>query len=614
VCGIAGYIGLEPVPQDLLDRCQQLMARRGPDAVGCSESRLADGNVVQFLHSRLSILDLDPRSNQPLATGASTIAINGELYNYIELRKELLDQGVAFSTSGDSEVAARSLEALGLVALTRFESMFALAWLDHETETVLLARDQFGEKPLLAYRTPTGIYFGSDAQYIIALRGARLEVNANLIGRYIVNGYKDVFKRDETFFRGVERIAPGGALVRPPGGDWTTHTLRPKSELSIDETLTFDEAVAGTLQRVVHAADLRLRSDVPVALCLSGGIDSNLLLGVIRNVLDRDVQTFSIVGSDPRYDESAAIARSADWFGITPHVKTMTGFDCLSVLEEVTLERGSPVATANQFALWSLMREISSAGYKVAISGLGADELFTGYYDHHLYYLHDLRSEDPSLARRKRREWEETVLPLVRNPYFRDADRDITTEAALSSLIFGDTEARRAYLLEGVHPWDLSWTEEEFDTNLLRNRMSNELWRETVPLTLQEEDQNAMFWSVENRSPYLDSRLLAWARSVPLRHFIRNGRAKALLRAAGTGIVPDDVLDNARKTGFNLSVTDLLPAERHEAVDFVGDSPLASLIDMRRVSALLAKEDFSDSENKLAFSLLSSAAFMRVFA
>jgi len=160
---------------------------------------------------------------------------------------------------------------------------------------------------------------------------------------------------------------------------------------------------------------------------------------------------------------------------------------------------------------------------------------------------------------------------------------------------------------------NVDWAEEKYEQSTLRNRLANELMHETVPLTLHEEDHNAMYWSVENRSPYLDSRLLTWSRTVPIKHFIVNGRAKALLRAAGQGIAPPAILSNPRKTGFNLSVIDLLPRDRREVLDYIHDSGLGTMIDLAKADALLQQESFSDSENKLAFAMLSSAAFLRVF-
>jgi asparagine synthase (glutamine-hydrolysing) len=588
------------------------MRRRGPDADGFSEKMLSDGTHIQFLHSRLAILDLDSRSNQPYSTESSTIAMNGEIYNFVEIRSELCSQGYVFHTTGDTEVAIRTLEVGGPEAISRFEAMFAFAWLDHQSETVVLARDFFGEKPLFFLKARGGIYFGSTPQYVLLLSGQAPKINKALITRYLVNGYKDIFKHDNTFLNGIQRIKPGFAEVRSVNGGWESIQFKRPTQDSVDETMTFEEAVKGTLDRVIHAIDIRLRADVPIALCLSGGIDSNLILGVTSNVLEREVTPFSIVGSDPRYDESEAIAASAREFGTASKILHISEIDALAVIEEMTLERGSPVATANQFALWMLMREISQDGFRVTLSGVGADELFTGYYDHHLYYLYELGKENVSLETIRRNEWEEAIVPLVRNPRFRAVSKDPWNSERLRELVFGESRDRINYLTAGAKRNALNWADANFSPNLLRNRMANELWHETVPLLLSEEDQNAMFWSVENRSPYLDSRLLRWSQKVPMRHFIREGRAKALLRAAGKGIVPNHILDNPKKTGFNLSITDLLPKDRRIAIDYVADSGLLEIVTLKSVKSILSQPTFNDSDNKFAFSLISSAAFMRV--
>jgi asparagine synthase (glutamine-hydrolysing) len=614
MCGIAGYVGTIPVDQNRVESCLELMGRRGPDAVAHSMIDLPNGATAQLLHSRLSVIDLDERSNQPFSTEASIISINGEIYNYLELAEELRAQGMDFATVSDTEVASRLMEQQSLSALSQMEAMFALAWIDRRDGTVVLARDRFGEKPLLYMRASHGLFFGSEVQYLAELSGSTLEIDSTQIVRYLVNGYKDLFKRKGTFFSNVERVAPGTGLICKPEGNWEDFSFAKWDSVTVDQTLTFEEAVQGTRERITRAVELRLRSDVPVALCLSGGIDSNLILGVARNILGADVQPFSIVGSDSRYDESDAIQKSAEWFGVSPICKNMRGINLLDEIEEITRFRGAPIATANQFALWSLMGEISSAGFKVALSGIGADELFSGYYDHHLYYLDEIQREHPYLADRKMTDWIQHILPLIRNPLFQKCNGSVHDSQYVAELIFGNVLPNLEFLQPGVREMNIGWTEGNYEQSVLRNRLANELMHETVPLTLHEEDHNAMYWSVENRSPYLDSRLLAWSRTVPIKHFVVNGRAKALLRAAGQGIAPPAILSNPRKTGFNLSVIDLLPRDRSEVLDYIYDSGLGDIIDLTKAGTLLQQESFSDSENKLAFSMLSSAAFLRAFS
>ncbi len=190
MCGIAGYIGTSVIDQDRIDLCLRLMHHRGPDASGTYEHVTPDDRRVYLLHTRLSIIDLDPRSNQPFRIGPSVLAYNGELYNYLELRRELEKAGRPFVTDSDTEVLLQQLIAHGPDGLDPCEGMWAFASYDERDGSLLLSRDRFGEKPLYLYRTPDGTYFGSEVKLLVALLGRRLEVNYEHLYRYLVNGYK----------------------------------------------------------------------------------------------------------------------------------------------------------------------------------------------------------------------------------------------------------------------------------------------------------------------------------------------------------------------------------------------------------------------------------------
>jgi asparagine synthase (glutamine-hydrolysing) len=272
--------------------------------------------------------------------------------------------------------------------------------------------------------------------------------------------------------------------------------------------------------------------------------------------------------------------------------------------------RDAPVYTISYYAHALLMSRIASDGFRVAVSGTGADEIFSGYYDHHLAYLAHV-SQGGSAAGEARTAWERNVRPFVRNPHLSDPDLFVARPEFRDHLYLGAD--RYAALL--THQWREPFTEEVYSSDLLRNRMLNELLHETVPVILHEDDSNAMCWSVENRSPFLDRSLVEFCNRVPTRHLVRNGLAKALLRDAVRGIAPDVVLDNPRKTGFNAPITSFLdtsdPAVRAWLLQ---DSPIYDHVERAAIEALLNRATLPNSDSKFLFSFVSSKLFLDEYA
>jgi asparagine synthase (glutamine-hydrolysing) len=606
VCGIAGHIGPEPVSEARAQACLALMRRRGPDAAGTY--RYADGNDrhVLLLHSRLSIIDLDERSNQPLREGGHILVFNGEIYNYVELRREL-EAGASppFATTSDSEVLLRLLARDGWGGLASCEGMWGLAFYDETAGRLTLSRDRFGEKPLYLCRDITGLYFGSEAKFIFALMDRRLPIDVAQVIRFLVNGYKSLYKGRSTFFRGLEELRPGTAMVIECDGCsmnryWTAERTRP------DERISYQDAVAAAKCALIRSVELRLRADVPLAFCLSGGVDSNALIAVAKRVFGYDVHGFTIMNRDSRYEERDMVEHAVRDLELrhTAIAIDTTGF--LDQLRALVRQHDAPVYTITYYVQWLLMRAISAAGYRVSVSGTGADELFSGYFDHHNAYLYEVAT-DPAQHREALADWQEHVAPIVRNPFLQDPDV-FRKDPAQRGHIFLNADEFSAYL---VAPWAELFHEESYADGLLRNRMLNELFHESVPPILHEDDLNAMYFSIENRSPFLDRALFETCQSIPTRHLVRRGRAKAVLRDAVRGIAPEAVLDNPRKVGFNAPILDLLDTRDPTVRDWLlDDGPIYELVRRDSIAALIDKPWLANSASKYLFSLVASKIFL----
>ncbi|MFN4312187.1 MAG: asparagine synthase (glutamine-hydrolyzing) [Ferrovibrio sp.] len=607
MCGIAGYFGPSVIPEARIRQCLHLMRRRGPDAADYRQFARHGGGSALLLHTRLAIIDLDERSNQPFGRGGKWLAFNGEIYNYLEMRKELEAAGAQFRTSSDTEVLLAAIECEGGDAFRSAEGMWALACYDEASGHLLLSRDRFGEKPLYLYRDGGGIYFGSEPKFIMALLGRRLPVNQTQLRRYLVNGYKSLYKVPATFFEGLEELPPATTMrIDGDGSEKREAYWRPV--FAPDESMSQAEAVAGMRERLIESVRLRLRSDVPLAFLMSGGVDSNVLIGIAKRVFNYDVHGFTIINDDERYDERAIVNAAVQELGIRHTSVPITPADFLPRLRELVRYHDAPVFTITYYVQWLLMQQVHAHGYKITFSGTGADELVTGYYDHYLMHLAEINGTPlhaPAL-----KAWEEHIKPVVRNPYLGNPSLFIDNPGERNHIYLG-ADGFAEYL---VRPFAEGFAEEAYCGSLLRNRMMNEMFHEAVPVILHEDDLNAMYYSIENRSPYLDRGLFEFCYTIPTRHLIRDGFNKVILRDAARGIAPDVALDRRIKVGFNAPVLSFLdPSDPAVRDELLADGPLFDLLRRDKVEALLDKRALPNSQSKFLFNLVNAKVFLEEF-
>ena len=606
MCGIAGYFGNVPVDNERLQRCLSLMNNRGPDHQNHVEFR--SGNISGvLLHSRLAIIDLDARSNQPFSLMGCSLVFNGEIYNYLEVRQDLALQGVRFETDSDTEVLLRAYLRYGEACVERFEGMWAFAIFDSRSGKLFLSRDRFAEKPLYYMCDSAGFYFASEVKFLQALNDMPLEVNTDHILRYLVNGYKSLYKTRDTFFSGLNELPSATNLF--VSVDLSPREVRYWNPQICEKPMSYGEAVEGVRAHLVESMRLRLRSDVPIAFCLSGGIDSSALASIAVKELGHDVAAYSILDRDERYNELENIRATVADLNCEHEIIEVPKGNFLKRFSELVRYHDAPIYTASYYVHAYLSEAISRAGCRVSISGTGADELVTGYYDHFNLFLHEIQ-DHPCYAN-ERRSWETHVRPIVRNPHLRnpelyDEDRDFRTHIYLNNDAFAD-------FLNVA--FEEEFVEERYCESMLRNRMLNELFHESVPVILHEDDLNSMFYSVENRSPYLDSRLFEFTYSIPAEHLVRDGYAKAPLRDAVRGTLNDQVRCDRRKVGFNAAINSIVelrdPTVRDE---LMSENKIFDIVDRDKISRLLQKEDIPNSYAKFIFSFISTRCFLEAQA
>ena len=607
MCGIAGHIGREAPSHEAIERTLDCMRYRGPDASGFSQHGLASTQLT-LLHSRLSIIDLDERANQPFQRGPCTLVFNGEIYNYLELKVELEGRGHEFTTSSDTEVLLACYLEYGTACVEKFEGMWAFALYDERDQALFLSRDRFGEKPLYFFKDEQGLFFGSEIKALSALSSSRFEINSEHLLRYLVHGYKSLYKTDDTFFRGVERLPPRTNLfVASDGAMRFERYWNPRFE---PQDISEAEAVETVRERLLNSMKLRLRSDVPLAFCLSGGVDSGALVSIASKEFSSEVHSFSIIDEDERYNEAPniqATVRDTGCKNTSIVLQPSTSFDRL---RDLIRYHDAPISTISYYIHSFLSEQISSNGYKVAFSGTAADEMFTGYYDHFILHLHEMKGL-PRYGER-RSEWEEHVKGFVRNPHLSDPqlyDRD----PSFRDHVYLNRDAFCDFL---VGDFSEQFVEQHYtDSSLLRNRMLNEMFHEVTPVILHEDDLNSMRYSVENRSPYLDMKLFEFLFTVPSELLIKNGYGKYLLREATAGILNDVVRLDRHKKGYNAAIDSVFDFSSPEVRDVLfSDGPLYDYVRRDKVEELLNRDTLPNSFSKFLFNIVNCKLFLEIFS
>ncbi len=606
MCGIAGYVGTAPPEDRRVYACLKLMRRRGPDAQRSQRYHFRYNQQVVLLHSRLSIIDTAPHGVQPMSFDGCHIAFNGELYNYKELRAELEAVGEFFDHDTDTEVLLRLLARRGADALDACEGMWAFVFLDESRQELILSRDRFAEKPLYTYLDSSGLYFASEPKLIFALLGRSLPVNKKHVTRFLVNGYKSLYKTRDTFFEGLNELASGACMVyRAPDDTQVSQYWTPRFEQN--PSMDAMEAAQGVREALIRSVELRLRSDVPLAFCMSGGIDSNTIISIAKRLCDYDVHGFTVVNTDARYEEQTQVRHMVYTLGLRHTEVPVDSRDFISQLTELVRYHDAPVYTISYYLHWQMMQRMHELGYKVSISGTAADELFTGYYDHHCFYLASAGADD----KRALDAWREHIKFIVRNPYLQSPEL-FAANPGLREHIYLNRDAFANMLLV---PAIEDFFEERFTDDVLRNRLANEMFREVVPVILHEDDLNAMYYSIENRSPFLDRALFEFSQRIPTKHLIRDGYAKVVLRDAMSGVVPDEILWNRRKVGFNAPIADLLqPHDPATQAWLLADSPLFEILDRNALAGCLDQEFIPNSYSKFLFYVSGVKIFLEAFS
>lgn len=573
MCGIAGLVSRTAIPETLIDRVPAVarcLDHRGPDDTGYlwySSGKVRSGREwnfsgpspqVVFVHKRLAILDLTESGWQPMGTeGSYFIVFNGEIYNYVEIRKELESLGHPFQSKSDTEVLLRAYVEWGNAALSRLVGMFAFAILDLTRRTVMLARDFFGIKPLYFVVAPDCIAFASETKALLEMAISNRNANASRLYLYLRFGISD--HGSETLMSDIRQLPPAsymelsldGAQNREPVTYW-----KPFQEDNAQSRISFDEAAEQLRALFFESVHLHLRSDVPIGTALSGGIDSSSIVMAMRHLEpNANLHAFSYVADDSSIGEERWIDLVGNASGADVHKVYADSGEMVNDLDLLTYAQDEPFGSTSLYAQYCVFRKAQSAGIKVMLDGQGADEMLGGYR----YYL---AARFASLVRQHR--WQEASTFLVRSSQHSNTRTYWLLLRSASYLLPPNIQDQlRKFVGKEILP---AWLNERWFTrhgvvprsfsppsgaNVLTELLSEELLSTSLPHLLRYEDRNSMAFSIESRVPFLTPKLVSFVLALPEHYLIADdGTTKAVFRKAMRGIVPDAILDRRDKVAF----------------------------------------------------------------
>lgn len=574
MCGIlAAYNPAGPLPAP--ERFRPAVARlahRGPDDSGEYSTR-----GLYFGHRRLAILDLSPLGHQPMLSPDGRVAVifNGQIYNHLELRRELEAGGYRFKSTCDTETIVAAYEKWGADAIPRLRGMWALAIWDNRDRTLLVSRDRFGIKPLYHHVMEDGTQvFASEIKAILALANHPPRAELDVVQRYLARGW--IGDVPESLFAGISLLPPASIMV------WQDGKLKKQETFWSPPTPTQTRHDVREIYDVFREATAEhLQSDAPVALALSGGIDSTAIACMMAHDLGLGtrVKAFSVRTPDVP-DESPLIDRTVALTGIEHEYIDVGAIDFAAAVDAMLLAHDEPTFSVGQMIQLIMRREVARQGYKVLLVGDGADEVFAGYRKVLPLFVHDLlaagRCEEARRALRgsldltqydlrgqldRQRQYEQTGIP-----------GRMVQEHRLGYAVFNDAHQpddtrlfplRQHPQLQGIAGGERMYGE-------LLNRISIDF-----PYVTRNEDRNAMANSLESRPVFMDHRLVETAWTYPFWMFMADGRNKTILRDAMAPILTPEV--GAHRTKY------VRPgSNRHLMYDYLAE-PMRDLLTSQQV-------------------------------
>ena len=600
MCGIAGFLNTNGAPADerLVHRMTDIIAHRGPDASGFYvRGRVALG------HRRLSIIDL-ATGDQPMSNedGLVWVTYNGEVFNHADVRPELESAGHRYKSRCDTETIVHAYEEWGDQSPVRYRGMFAYAIWDEKKRQLLCVRDRLGIKPLYYFWNGRLFAFASEMKALLEHPEISADFNDQLVPEYLAFGYTS---GDQTLFTGIRRLPPGHTL---------TVTCEPEPRLEIKQyweapcPASFDdrpdhEWIAECRSRLEQVVRMRLMSDVPLGMFLSGGVDSSAMAAIIKRQADGPVKTFSVGYSESRYSELSEARQVAERIGTDHHEVFVSMEDFFNALPRLVWHEDEPITWPSSVSLY-FVSKLARQEVKVVLTGEGSDELFAGYSRYRFYQLNA--------------EWMRSysVLPATLRRAIQNGVNDSPLLSADIRRKLGHTFLGRGSDIESLYlnnfycAFGLEEQEKLLSRSFAQSPYSTFLERWNSVATsprlprllfadqktylvelLMKQDQMSMATSIESRVPFLDHKFVEFAASVPPHMKLRGKQGKYIVKKAVEDLIPHEIIYR-KKMGFPTPITAWLLREEAGTIrDYLRDPDgiLAAYTNPGYVNELLDK-------------------------
>ncbi len=587
MCGISGYYDANNLGEyfQAFVSATRIVKHRGPDGeglyvfnTGAREFKCLTENTdnvyvyperlnatIALGHRRLSIIDLSDHGRQPMSneTEAVWIVFNGEIYNYIEIRELLLKSGHVFKSNTDTEVVIHAYEEWGIDCVNRFNGMWAFVLLDMSENKLFCSRDRFGVKPFYYYSDGQRFVFGSEIKQLLCFPFIKRNTNDRAIYDYLISGATD--HNRETFYTDIFHLKQGHNLIFNLKNLSLVINQYYNPSFSINKDISYSEAANEFNNLLTDSIRLRLRSDVEVGSCLSGGLDSSAIVCIMNKMLreegSREVQhSFSSHFEEKEANELVYMQEVINATGVKSFITRPTAEKLIGDLEKIVWHQDEPFGSTSIFAQWSVFHLVKEHGIKVMLDGQGADEQLAGYLPLSLIYFKELRKKRKIL-----RLMLESYLFYLSHPDYRAKHYEISfnrcrrlfnrlinngyTNSLNNHNLWINPEFKKNVFNNGVSAGTAK-SKHYASTEMLNNDLYDLTFRSNLQALLRYEDRNSMAFSVESRTPFLDYRLVEFNFTLPSDLKIRNGYTKRVLRDAMIDILPEKVRKRKGKLGF----------------------------------------------------------------
>ncbi len=581
MCGIFGYIPSKEQNQHQLHEVGKSLCKalkqRGPNDYGynlfANDKTLLASETASYAstetpaslilgQTRLSIIDLSEAGHQPFFSEDKryTLVYNGEIYNYLELRAELEKLGVHFKTATDTEVLLKSLMHWGTACLTKLTGMFAFALYDKQEQTIMLARDFFGIKPLYWTRQKdTSFAFASELPALLKFPNIRRQLNWTQAYNYLVN-YR-VGVGDECFIDNIFQVKPAHyMLFNANNGTCLQDERYWQVSLPSPQKISFQEAAEEARRLFLNSVRLHLRSDVPLGVALSGGIDSSATACAVRHIEpDMPLHTFTYVAADSvDISEEKWADKVIKHTNAISHKVKVASHELCHDLDNMIERLGEPFVSTSIYAQYRVFKLVREKGVVVTLDGQGADEMLAGYFGYPHYRLQTLVQKGQLREAwnfyQNCKQWEgrspkevlSRFIGLYTPNWLKPCARKI-----INKPISPDWLNIKNIYARKVDQYPSSALDIYSSKDKVREILANQLTWNGLPNLLRHGDRNSMTFSIESRVPFCTKELAEFFLSLPEEYLIsKDGWTKAVFRQAMRGIVPDDLLDRKDKIGF----------------------------------------------------------------